>query len=150
MVRQSGRVGSVLLTAALVLYASALAAASLMPVSHESALAATAARRTVNNMLHVPAYGLLAWLWVAQFRAGSNRFSTRRFLAAGAIAAFGFGALMELAQRFVPGRKGTLEDFLLNGAGVCAAACLMWLYDRSRGKSPKSEDTPHASPGGRT
>ena len=101
-------------------------------------------------MLHIPAYGLLAWLCVAGFRAGSSRRASPCVVAAGCIAAFAFGALMELAQRFVPGRKGALGDFLLNGVGVCAAAFLMWLYDRSRGKSLKSEDTPHASPGGHT
>ena len=117
-----------------------------MPVSQASALAATAARRTFNNMLHMPAYGLLAWLCVAQLRAGPHRRPSLRFAAAGCIAALGFGTLMELAQRFVPGRKGTLGDFLLNGAGVCAAALLIWMRGRSRDKSLKPEDTLNAAP----
>ena len=135
-----GRAGRVILLAACVLYSAALALMSLMPVSRGSALAATATRRAINNLLHVPAYGLLAWLYVAQFRGwlASGRTLRPKAAAAGCIAAIGFGAIMEWAQRFVPGRKGTAADFMLNVAGVAAALSLLWLVGarKRRGRLP--------------
>jgi len=58
----------------LVAYSAALAWASLMPVAQGSPLAATAARRAVNNLLHVPAYAVLATLWVVCLYAWDRKY----------------------------------------------------------------------------
>ncbi len=93
---------------------------SLSPVSRHSALAATAFRRTLNNLVHVPAYGLLtlAWTWNLWAVAG-----LRPTWAAplGAGAAFVFGVAMELGQLSVPNRTASVSDALLNATGAVLA-----------------------------
>jgi VanZ family protein len=113
---QSGRrttIGQGLLLLAALAYTGLLAAASLYPVGPDSALAATATRRTINNLLHVPAYSMLAVFWMAALRA---RGTSGMWIGAGA--AFGFGVLMELVQNLVPGRSASAGDFVLNALGV--------------------------------
>ncbi|MGD2174287.1 MAG: VanZ family protein [Candidatus Brocadiaceae bacterium] len=106
-----------------------LAAASLTPVGRESPLAATPLRRGVSNLLHAPAYCLLALLWSATLYAHGVT-QAPRLGALGAGAAFAFGVVMEVAQAFIPGRGASGTDLLLNGAGAGTAALLVWLLVR--------------------
>jgi len=128
-IRQEGIAQGLTLAAALA-YTALLAWASLYPVAPDSALAATATRRTINNLLHVPAYAVLAvaWIVVLRVRAGPAAFT-------GAVAAFGFGVLMELAQALVPGRSASAGDSALNGLGVLLGwgAAQMFATARARG-----------------
>ena len=112
-----------------------------MPVSRDSALAATETRRMINNLLHIPAYGVLAWLWTAQFRAWLTSRRTYRTLLAGCLAAAAFGGLIELAQCAIRGRKGTAGDFLLNCAGVAGAALLLAVSRSGRKRRRESDGT---------
>lgn len=105
--------GQGLLLLAAVAYTGLLAGASLYPVGPDSTLAATATRRAINNLLHVPAYSMLAIFWMAALR---GRGMAGTWIGAGA--AFGFGVLMELAQNLVPGRSASAEDLVLNALGV--------------------------------
>jgi len=108
-------------------YSVVLTIVALMPISRDSVLAATATRRIINNLLHVPAYGVLAWLWIVQFRTWLGESSGFRYLVAGCGAAAALGAATELAQGLVPGRKGTMGDLLLNFTGIGIVALLAWL-----------------------
>ena len=110
---------------AVLLYCVALATVSLVPGRQWSALAATPLGRTLNNLLHVPAYGGLAWLCAGVFAAYAGPWHRTRAILAGAAAAIAFGALLELAQGIVPGRQGTVADMLLNAAGAAAAAVVI-------------------------
>ena len=114
----------------LLCYTTLLAAVSLMPVSRDSALAATAPRRMVNNLLHVPAYVVLAWLWAARIRCRVRCASDLWWILVGSAGAALFGTMMEYAQLYVPGRKGTAADTMLNVIGACAFALSMWLWRR--------------------
>ena len=126
-----------MLTAAAVLYVCLLAAFSLMPVSSDSALGATSTRRAVNNLLHLPAYAILAVLIYAVARAW-NLLALPGAVLTGAVGAFGFGALMEIAQIYIPGRGATMLDFGLNGTGAFAIMILtLW---RQRAKPEESVD----------
>ncbi len=110
---------------ALVGYSILLTGGSLVPVGAQSPLAATASGRALSDLLHVPAYMLLTGLWVAALRArGRGMWAA---LAFGAAAAVAFGALMELAQCFVPARGGSVADLGRNalGAGLACAALLV-------------------------
>lgn len=69
-----------LLLGTLLLYTVALAVASLMPVSRASSFGATPVRRAINNLLHVPAYALLAWLWTVQLSRRSLGLGSQRAL----------------------------------------------------------------------
>lgn len=123
--------GRVVPVALLVILLAAVAVGSLMPVSKHSALAATELRRTVNNLLHVPAYAVLtlAWAWALCAVAGV---ATARAALAGSCAAFFYGVIMELGQLSVPGRTASVGDAMLNAAGAVAAAGALALLARRR------------------
>lgn len=125
---------SLLSVTALCAFTALLAYASLMPVARESGLGATKARRIVNNLLHVPAYAVLALLWMATLAAWGS--SPRSALAWSGLIAFAFGLLMEAAQDFIPGRGTSLMDAGLNAAGVVAAVASVYLL-LHRGKPPE-------------
>jgi hypothetical protein len=75
---------------------------------------------TVQNLLHIPLFGLFAYLWLRAFT--SHGFSkTKTFIFTIAITV-GYGILDELHQTFVPGRYGSLTDMLLNIAGIITGA----------------------------
>jgi VanZ family protein len=121
-------------------------------------------RRMINNLLHVPAYGVLALLWIAVAWAYSRQRHSLRGLLIGTGCAAGFGVLTEAAQRWVPGRVASAGDLLLNCAGVGAAAILLWAcrgligtvirsgpgwHDDSRAHGGlRPEDLPSADPKG--
>lgn len=76
----------------------------------------------LQNLLHVPAFALLAWLW---WRALAAR--GVRSMAAAAVAAAiatAYGALDEVHQYFVAGRTASVTDALLDAAG--ALLVLAW------------------------
>lgn len=81
----------------------------------------------VQNLLHVPVYGLLAWLWYRTLTASHIR-HLHALLAALLLAA-GYGVFDEWHQLHVPGRYASLTDMALNGAGVMLA--LWWLHRRN-------------------
>ena len=110
-----------------------LAAASLMPVRPGSPLGATSIRRTINDLLHIPAYALLAWLWCAQINGWAGRRMTLVPLLAGCAGAVGFGALMEVLQHVIPGRVGSMKDLAFNSVGA-AAAGVVFLWQTRRQK----------------
>lgn len=78
----------------------------------------------LQNLLHIPLFGVLAWLW---------HWSLRGWLPAapplGAIAFLitaGYGIVDELHQLNVPGRYASLTDIALNTLG---AAISLWLIN---------------------
>jgi VanZ family protein len=81
----------------------------------------------IQSILHIPAYGFLAPLWVLTLRTYgvSESGSIRRAI----ILSSTFGGLTELYQTRVPGRTASVYDFLLDVAGVLL---LTWLYCRIR------------------
>ncbi len=71
---------------------------------------------TLANLLHSPAYGLFAWLWVSNLRSyGVARFQA---VMAAMIIATMYGVVLEVFQTLVPGRDPSLMDCLLNLAGI--------------------------------
>ncbi len=72
----------------------------------------------LQNLLHIPLYGLLAFLWM-QFFVDMGRPVSRAVIFSLAIT-IGYGCLDELHQTFIPGRYGGLLDILLNIIGAAA------------------------------
>ena len=134
------------LVASLVCYSALLAVASLMPVRSGSALGATPARRAVNNLLHIPAYGALAGLWYVVLSSGGRRRRGRASVAFAALAAAAFGGLMEVGQAFSPGRHPGWDDVAVNtlGVGVCVAALWVWRRLRRGGAKRPAPGHPRA------
>ncbi|NNF67838.1 MAG: VanZ family protein [Gammaproteobacteria bacterium] len=77
----------------------------------------------VNNMLHVPVYGVLAWLWFRSLAAYGKSHQAALWYAV--VISGIYGVLNEVVQIAVPGRYASLTDILLNLAGV--AICVIIL-----------------------
>jgi len=77
----------------------------------------------VTNMLHVPAYGLLALLWIFTLR--NHGVTEHRSMCVAFLVAWGYGAFIELIQVWIPGRFPSAFDVMLNGAG---SLIFIWLY----------------------
>ena len=73
---------------------------------------ASSIKQVAHNLLHVPAYSLLALLLFYSF---GSRFLVRVFIVASV-----YGVLNEYVQSFVPGRMASVMDIFLNvvGAGI--------------------------------
>ncbi len=74
---------------------------------------------TVYNLLHIPAYALLAWTLFHCFQPPLGmRAGVLLAIAAAAV----YGAGMELHQAGIPGRYPSLTDVALNGIGAALGA----------------------------
>ncbi len=78
---------------------------------------------TVANMLHIPAYGLLALLWIFTLR--DHGISRHRTMYVAFLVASAYGALTELNQVWIPGRYPSAFDVMFNVAG---SLIFIWLY----------------------
>jgi len=78
---------------------------------------------TVQNLLHIPAYGLLVLLWLSVLR--THGMAERRSLYVALPLALAFGGITELYQVCVPGRVSSILDFLFDTAGIVS---FVWLY----------------------
>ncbi len=85
----------------------------------------------IQNLLHVPVYAVLTWIWWRALRARTG--SQLAALLAAAIAV-GYGILDEFHQMYVPGRFASVTDALLNAAG--AVAVVAWVLLRAPDPSP--------------
>ena len=87
----------------------------------------------VNNFLHVPAYGILMFLW---FKTLYEKFNTKwktLFYAVGITMAFGI--LQELVQSFVRGRFVSRADIGLNTIGIALA--VLYIHKRIYAQAEK-------------
>jgi VanZ family protein len=80
----------------------------------------------LHNLLHIPAYALLAGSWLL---ALPERRSRRALLLAGLLTV-GYGVFDEWHQSFVPGRESSAADLLRDAIG---AAVGIWLVRRAEG-----------------
>lgn len=107
---------------ALVAALAGIAWLSLRPVGDSTLDRAVAA--CGNGYLHLPAYAVLAGLFI-----GVLGWTPRRILASG-VGAAAYGWLLEVAQRAVPTRHFNLRGLALDAAGA-AFACLSALAVRA-------------------
>ena len=80
----------------------------------------------LQNLLHIPMFGLLAWLWHRTL--SSWRMRDGPALATAFLLAAGFGVFDEWHQLQVPGRYASFTDITLNLAGVVLA---LWWVERT-------------------
>ncbi len=80
----------------------------------------------VQNLLHLPLFGALAWLW----RWALEAWTTRGLGIAAGVLTAGYGVVDELHQTLVPGRYGSLTDMSLNIVGALIG---LWVYRRWTG-----------------
>ncbi len=103
------------------IYIAILCFASMQPSSVGKG--ADIAKQVINNMLHVPAYGLLTYLTIKSFP------KFKYIYIVSFLFVLTFGIFNEYLQSFVPGRYASGADVLLNGIGslsvvlFCAEPC---------------------------
>ncbi len=95
----------------------------------------------LQNLLHVPLFGLLAWLWYRTLGAWNMRHAPALTTAFMLVA--GFGVFSEWHQLHVPGRYASFTDIALNCTGVILA--LWWAH---RGKHRKARPEIGTRPAG--
>jgi len=79
----------------------------------------------IQNLVHIPLFGILAWLWYRSLGAWMK--NTRVLFSSAFLLASGFGILDEGHQLYVPGRYASLTDIALN---TLDAAFAVWLISR--------------------
>lgn len=84
---------------------------------------------TLQNLLHLPAYGLLAWLWL---RALAPAVGLRPALVIGVALTAGYGVVDEWHQAAVPGRYPSATDAAVNAVAALAAAAAYAIRDVRR------------------
>lgn len=80
---------------------------------------------SLQNMLHIPLFGGLAWLWQWSLLAWKRNAQEVTLIAA--CITILYGGFDEWHQLTVPGRYATVSDFVLNIIGVITA---LWFYAR--------------------
>jgi len=104
-------------TAALAGYMGLLLLVSLIPESRTSVgMLLERVPSTLQNLLHIPAFGLLAWLWIEQLNAGGQ--TNGRNVAWTLLIVLSYALLTELIQAGVPARTASVGDFALDAAGA--------------------------------
>lgn len=86
----------------------------------------------VQNLLHVPVYAGLTWVWWRALRKDPPKPPAKAggraaVLGAAAIAIV-YGALDEVHQMYVPGRFASVTDALFNAAGAAVVVAWVFLY----------------------
>ena len=76
---------------------------------------------SLQNLLHLPAFGLLAWLW---FHVLAPHLPLRGALALGVSLTVGYALADEWHQAYVPGRFPSATDVLADSLGAVLAAGL--------------------------
>ena len=111
--------------ALLLAYMSLIVASSLIPMDREiSGLQfIIELKPLIQNLLHIPAYAVLAILLFQLLRI--YKVEGRKRIVLLVACAVGFGLLNELIQLAVPGRYPSLVDMVLNVIGILVGA---WLY----------------------
>ena len=71
----------------------------------------------VSNLLHIPVFGVLAFVWVSSLLKLNAQ---RPFMLASAFT-IGYGIILELSQVFIPGRVASVTDVGLGAVGVAVA-----------------------------
>jgi VanZ family protein len=81
---------------------------------------------SLQNALHIPAYGALAFSWQWALRAWPC--TAKQAAIAACVIASGYGAFDEYHQVFVPQRYASLSDVVLNVAGALLG---VWAFSRT-------------------
>lgn len=86
-------------------------------------------RQMMQNLLHIPLFGLLAFLWMKAFE--NCKFRLKRAFIYSIIITSCYAAFDELHQFFITGRYATFVDFLLNIIG-CVGGLVVYALNLNR------------------
>lgn len=82
------------------------------------------------NMLHIPLYALLQFLWLRSLVDGKR--GTIKYIVLCCVITLSYGLLDECHQMFVVGRFASVLDVGLNIIGTLGATLLYWLFKVNR------------------
>jgi len=99
---------------------------SSIPDTGETGHAMASVSPTIQNVLHIPVYGLLALLWIFTLR--THGFNKYKSVWAAILLSAAYSGLIELYQLWIPGRVPSFVDFFANVAGILL---FVWLYRAS-------------------
>jgi len=85
---------------------------------------------TVQNLLHIPLFGLLAYLWLNALT--KNGCPAKKKLIVTIIITVSYGLLDEFHQSFIPGRYASLSDIILNIIGIITGAVIYFQLQSRR------------------
>ena len=85
---------------------------------------------TVQNLLHIPLFSLLAYLWLNALT--KNGCPAKKKLIITIIITVSYGLLDEFHQSFIPGRYASLSDMLLNIIGIITGAVIYFQLQSRR------------------
>jgi len=86
----------------------------------------------IRKSLHFIEYAILAFLLYRGFRAGSPAKWKFNWAVYAGLIAIGYGFLDEFLQSFIPSRKGSLIDGLINSAGAVFTLGIVALKSKKR------------------
>ena len=72
----------------------------------------------IGNLLHIPLYGFLAFLWIRVFNL--NKLPFKKAVTYTVLITVSYGVITELYQYFIPGRDMSLGDIAFNALGCIA------------------------------
>ena len=90
----------------------------------------TSLKPGIQNLLHIPVFALLAFLWLRAF-CSINQSFLLCCISAGLVTIV-FGVLDELHQLYVPGRYAGLLDIILNSIGAVMGIAAIALNRRTQ------------------
>lgn len=123
MVHTQHRICSIAFQLLMVSYMGLIFIASVIPDIEATHRFLRIVPGNVQNMLHMPAYGLLAFLWILTLR--TYGFTERSSILVATVISLAYGAGLELIQAYVPGRSCSVIDFIRDLVG---AVVFVWLY----------------------
>ena len=71
----------------------------------------------VSNLLHIPAFGVLAFAWMSSLL----KLDAKRPFMLASVFTIGYGIILEFSQVFIPGRVASVTDVGLGAVGVAVA-----------------------------
>lgn len=84
----------------------------------------------IQNLLHIPLYGILVFLWLRSFCVSGKL--TKQMAFYSLMITISYGCLDEVHQSFVRGRYGGFLDILFNTAGAVSGLFFFWYLQKKR------------------
>ncbi len=128
MANHAVRIASLTLT---LVYMAALFIVSSIPDRVGSGNVLSVVPSLFQNLMHIPAFGVLSLLWIRTFKAYYYLDRTSVFASAGIVILYGAG--LEVYQASVPGRFSSAMDLVLNFAGVVLFTSFYYILKRNNG-----------------
>ena len=100
--------------------------------------ASSRADQILSNLAHIPAYGILTFMWLKSFNGCLRHRNHAVFNGLILIGLFLFSITDEIHQSFVPGRTASVMDIGLDFLGIVLGLVIWRASESLRGKMPTS------------